>query len=145
MTAPVAECHGCGGEIRTTADAAEHAGCHLAGDLAEGPLCGQQRPLFRIAGVDLPLLPCVRPAGHGEGRHRAADGSEWADTVPDWWEDAQEQIGDILAALIRRGGSDVAEIADDDLRRADGEVVRIQYDDGCARVEITTEVPSETE
>lgn len=142
MTAPVAECAGCGGAIRTTSDAVEHAGCHLTGDAAETALCGQERPLLRLAGVDLPQIPCVRPGGHAENLHRGADGSEWAESIPDWWNDLNDQIGDILAALIRRGGSDVAEIADDDLKRADGEVVRIQHDDdGCARIEITTEVP----
>lgn len=143
MTAPAAKCAGCGGAIRTTNDAVEHAGCHLAGNLAEGPQCGQQRPLFRIAGVDLPLLPCVRPAGHSEGPHRGADGSEWADMVPNWWEEAQQQVGDILAALIRRTGADRVELADDELaKRRPCESVRFQYDeDGCALVEIV-EVPA---
>jgi hypothetical protein len=142
VTAPVAECAGCGGAIRSLGDAVEHADCHRVGEIADGALCGQERPLLRLAGVDLPQIPCIRPAGHAENVHRGVDGSEWSESIPDWWDEANQQVGDILAALIRRGGSDVAEIADDDLKRADGEVVRIQYDDdGCARVEITTEVP----
>lgn len=144
MTAPVAECAGCGGAIRTTSDAVEHAGCHLTGDAAETALCGQERPLLRLAGVDLPQVPCVRPAGHAENLHRGADGSEWADAVPDWFEQAQQRLGDILAALIRRTGGDRVELADDELaKRQPEEMVRYQYDDdGCVRVEITTEVPA---
>ncbi len=135
-------CTGCGQLIYTTLDAVQHAGCHQAGDLADGPTCGHLRPILRIAGVDLPVLSCIRAPGHLENLHRGVDGSEWSESVPAWWDGLNDQVGDILAALIRRGGSDVAEIADDDLKRADGEVVRIQHDeDGCVRVEITTEVP----
>lgn len=135
-------CTGCGDPTHTTLDAVQHADCHQAGDLAGGPTCGHLRPLLRIAGVDLPTLSCIRAVGHAENLHRGVDGSEWSESIPDWWDEANEQVGDVLAALIRRGGSDVAEIADDDLKRADGEGVRIQRDeDGCVRVEITTEVP----
>lgn len=135
-------CAGCGQSIHTTLDAVQHADCHQAGDLADGVRCGHLRPILRIAGVDLPVLACIRAAGHEENLHRGVDGSEWSESIPDWWVEANDQVGDILAALIRRGGSDVAEIADDDLKRAADEVVRIQYDeDGCARVEITTKVP----
>lgn len=148
MTGPQIDlaCAGCGQPIHTTLDAIQHADCHQAGDLASGATCGHLRPVLRLAGVDLPVLSCVRPPAHEENLHRGVDGSEWSESVPAWWDGLNDQVGDILAALIRRGGSNVAEIADDDLKRSDDEVVRIQYDeDGCARVEITTEVPSEAE
>jgi hypothetical protein len=136
-------CTGCGQLIYTTLDAVQHADCHHAGDLADGPTCGHLRPILRIAGVDLPTLSCVRAPGHAENLHRGADGSEWADAVPDWFEQTQQKLGDILAALIRRTGADRVELADDELaKREPDEMVRYQYDDdGCALVEITTEVP----
>lgn len=137
------KCAGCGQPIHTTLDAVQHAGCHQAGDLSEGPRCGHLRPILRLAGVDLPTLSCIRATGHAENLHRGVDGSEWSESIPDWWAEANDQVGDILAALIRRTGGDRVELADDELaKRGPDEMVRFQYDeDGCTLVEITTEVP----
>lgn len=53
-------------------------------------------------------------------------------------------LGDILAALIHRTGYTVVEFSDSELARTDRKHLNITTDDdGCARVEITTEVPHE--
>lgn len=59
-----------------------------------------------------------------------------------WRELVDEQVADVLAALIRRTGGDMVELSDGEIaKRAPGEVVEIRYDeDGCVRVEITREV-----
>jgi hypothetical protein len=131
VTAPVVvECAACHGPIRSLADAVEHADCHRAGELDNEPRCGETRPLLRLAGVDLPLIPCVRPVDHVDRPHRGADGSEWTVVVPEWWELVERDFADVLAALIRRTGGDRVELAADEIaKRGPDEVVRYEFDD----------------
>lgn len=69
------------------------------------------------------------------------------DPVPAWWHEEGERVADLFAALIRRIGADAVEFDSSELAgRGPDEVVTFRYDDeGCARIEVTTEVPSEAE